>query len=77
MKFNNEELADIADDARTNIKFALDTLNSAEEYKDVFDILEEAMNMLNEVAEPYEKAYKRDLKLERDFENSEYMRSVI
>lgn len=77
MKWSNEELTSIAEDTRIDIQSAIDNLQGVQEFKDVYEYLKEALDVLNEIAEPFEESYERELQAERDYQNSEYMRSVI
>lgn len=77
MKWSNEELSALGDDIRTSIQFALEDSSKAKQYEDVSNLLQEAMDVLNEIAEPFEEAYESELKAENDYQLSEYMRSVI
>ncbi len=77
MKWNNEELSIIAEDSRINMQFAIDILAGVENYKEVAEILEEAMEKLNDIAEPYEKAYEKEQADENAYLMNEYRRSVI
>lgn len=77
MKWSNEELSIIAEDSRINMQFAIDNLAGVENYKEVVEILEEAMEKLNDIAEPYEKAYEKEQADENAYLMNEYRRSVI
>ncbi len=77
MRWSNEELTSIAEDTRGDIQSAIDNLSGVEEFKDIFEQLNYALDMLNETAEPFEEAYKRECEEELAYQNSEYIRSVI
>lgn len=76
MKWSNEELTDIAEDVRINLKMAIDDLQGVEEYKEIYDYLEEALDVLNSKAEPFEEEYENECKKELEYENIEYEKSV-
>lgn len=77
MKMSNEELVSIAEEAVDSINIALSELDSVEEYKEIYEMLEEVKNKLNTEVEPYEEAYERECEEELEYQNREYERSVI
>lgn len=77
MKMSNEELVSIAENAIDSINIALSELDSVEEYKEIYEMLEEVKNKLNTEVEPYKEAYERECEEELEYQNREYERSVI
>ncbi len=77
VKMDNEEMVYSANDCIDSIRVAIDGIDGIEEYKEVFDILNEAIKTLEDLKEPYEEAYERECEEESKYENIEYMRSVL
>ena len=77
MRFSNEELTSIAEDAIESIKMAISELKGVEEYKDAEDGLEDIISWLEDAVEPYREAYDKECEAERAYMNAEYERSVL
>ena len=77
MKWNNEELCGMAEDALSDITSAIDTLSGVEEFKEIYEALKEIKSELKDVAEIYEEKYQEELEREQYYQNMEYERSVI
>lgn len=77
MKFNDEELTCIADNAVEYIERAIDELKGVKEYKEIEGILEDIKIDLLEESNPYRENYYKQCEEERNIENIEYQRSRI
>ena len=77
MKYSNEELTSIAEDAIESIKLAISELEGVEEYKEAYDALEDIIHTLEEAAEPYIEAYDKECEADRAYMNADYERSVL
>ena len=77
MKWSNEELVDIAENARMELEQAIEELEGVEEYKDILNTVKEALTDLNTAAEEYEEAYAKECRQEEERANREYERSVL
>lgn len=75
--YDNEELTTIAEDCESSIKMAMSELDGIEEYKEICNILEEALDELEETSQTYKDKYEEELELEKNYENSECERSKI
>lgn len=77
MKMSNEDLVYSARDCISSIEVAKSEIYGISEYEDILEILDEAINRLEEAKEVYEEEYKREQQEELDYQNMEHMRSVI
>lgn len=77
MKMSNEELVSAYDEAYDNIQLAISTLDGIDEYKEVYETLEQAKHELEETAEKYMQAFNRECDEELEYQNLEYERSKI
>lgn len=77
MKFNDEELTCIADNAVEYIERAIDDLKGVKEYKEIEGILEDIKIDLLEESNLYRENYYKQCEEERNIENIEYQRSRI
>ncbi len=77
MKMSNEELVSAYDEAYDNIQLAISTLDGIDEYKEVYETLEQAKYELEETAETYMQAFNRECETELEYQNLEYERSKI
>lgn len=77
MKMTNEELVYSARDSIESIELAMSEIEDIEEYGDVLEILDEAIDRLKEAKEIYEEEYDKELQEEIDYQNREYERSKI
>lgn len=77
MKFSNDEMVDYAESAIESIKMAMSELDGIDEYKEIYDLLDDAIDRLEEEKEPYSEAYARECEELRREEELEYMRSVL
>ena len=77
MKLTNEDLANIAEDARIDIISAKDNLQGINEFKEIYSYLEEALEVLNEKAEFYELEYEKECNEAEEYQNVQYRRSVL
>lgn len=74
---SNEDLVYSARDCISSIELAESEIDGITEYEDILEILDEAIDRLKEAKEVYEEEYNRELQEELDYQNGEYMRSVI
>ncbi|MEG0872956.1 MAG: hypothetical protein RSD14_04910 [Clostridia bacterium] len=77
MKWSNEELVSIYEDANCNIQCAIDDLQGVEEYKEVLQIVLQAQEMLDNLAETYETLYDEECEKQEEYENMEYEINVL
>lgn len=77
MKWTNEELVDIAEDTRISLETIKSDLYGIEEYKEIYEIIVEAISTLNEKSEPIEQLYNEECAKEMEFENIEYEKNVL
>lgn len=77
MKLTNEDLANIAEDTRIDIISAKDNLQGINEFKEIYNYLEEALEVLNEKAEFYELEYEKECNEAEEYQNVQYRRSVL
>lgn len=77
MRMSNGELVSAYDEAYDNIQLAISTLEGIDEYKEILETLKQAKDELEETVEPYMQAYNRECDEELEYQNNEYMRSVL
>lgn len=77
MKMSNEDLVYSARDAISSLELALSEIEGIEEYKDIYEAISEDRDILNDKLEFYEEEYNKELQAELDYQDMEYMRSVI
>lgn len=77
MSYSNEDIVGIKDDAIKSIKLAISELEGVDEYTDEMNGLESIISDLESKSEKYEERYEEEQRQEREYANSEYMRSVI
>lgn len=77
MKFSDEELSCIADNAVECIERALYELDGVREYKELKEELEEIRLELLEESNPYRENYYKQLEAEQNYENIEYQGSRL
>lgn len=77
MRWSNEEIVSISEDARDGIEQAIRELDGCEIFKDLKEALEEDLRELNYIAEPYQEAYDREYEEEMQMRNEEFERSRI
>lgn len=77
MKMSNEDLVYSARDCMSSIELGKSEIEGIDEYKYILEILDEAIDELKEAKEEYEEEYERELQEDLDYQNSEYMRSVL
>lgn len=77
MKWSNEELVFTAKDTIDSLVIALNELGCIDEYQEEYDMINETIDSLTEKLEVYEERYNEELKAELEYQNGEYMRSVI
>ena len=77
MKWSNEELVFTAKDTIDSLVIALNELRCIDEYQEEYDMINETIESLTEKLEVYEERYNEELNAELEYQNGEYMRSVI
>ena len=77
MKWSNEELVFTAKDTIDSLVIALNELRSIDECQEEYDMINETIESLTEKLEVYEERYNEELNAELEYQNGEYMRSVI
>lgn len=77
MRYSNEEMVSIAEDAIKSINIAISEIDDCEEYEEEKNWLEEIITNIKSKNEKYEEEYAKELREEEEYANSEYMRSVI
>lgn len=77
MRWSNEEIVSMAEDARDGIEQAIRELDCCEIFKNLKEALEEDLRELNYIAEPYQEAYDREYEEEMQMRNEEFERSRI
>lgn len=77
MKWTNEELVEIYENACDNIQLAIDELNGVNEYREVQETLKEAKSELEEIGEKYMQTFNREYDDIIEQQNLEYERSKI
>lgn len=77
MIFNNSELVEIKDSTIDILKSAICELEGVEEYKDIYNSIDDIIDELEEVAKIYEEAYEEESKKDRDYENNEYYKNTF
>lgn len=77
MKFSDEELTTVADEAVEYIEKAISELDGVKEYFDLKNELDGIRLDLLEKSNPYRENYYKECEEERNIENIEYQRSRL
>jgi len=77
MKMSNEDLVYSARDTISSLELALSEIEGINEYKEEYDTISDVIDDLNSKLAEYEEEYNKELQAELDYQDMEYMRSVI
>lgn len=64
-------------DALESIKLVIQELEGMRDYNVAIEVLEDAKNEIKDVIDEYQEEAEREMMEELDYENREYIRSVI
>ena len=72
MKFSNEEMVSAKDEVVSSLEYAIGEIKGMNKYKEVADNLQEIIDQIKEIAEPYEEAYNKELQKRSEEDEAGY-----